>query len=799
MRITDSLFYLNTKNSYQDSLKKLYDVNTQISSGSKIQNSYEDSSIYADTMRLGDEISTLNQVKKSSSKAQTFANNTDTTMNQFDDTLIKFKSKLIQAVNGASSSTSLGAIADDLSAMRDHLVSIANTSINGQFLFSGSALDTKPIRSDGSYDGNSEKMTSLVGSKVQLPYNIDGNSLFLGKDGDYEKIVSTNVQMLNKTIQEDSGDEVYLKESDTLQDMVGGDADKNGKPVFYLSGKKPDGETFNDKFSLDLTSNVSDLIDSIGTSFGNTETNKVVDVSLNSHGQIEVKDLKKGNSLLDMQIFGAIDRDGIGAVGNADKTDIDDLIAQKNVDIISFDKSNFTSIKSASKVGVSTGLTNPKEFSLNSVFQQIDGTAVKTTDTLQSFMGSNVDQIVLEGVDTAGAPVNINFPVSSTTEVQDLMNAINTGYSATTRLENGQLYITDGTTNNPSLFDMTLTSQHDKGSGVYEDVNSFATPDGMNYTRRGFEKDGNELSGNISQIVKSTNEFATPATKLVDTSAVSSLDGTNLNLSGVDINGDSFGAQINLSNGAGGSTFTLDGGTTNYTIFDASGAVTTADSMTYQQLNDVISMITTNSLPVDADTPADGIQADEYNTAVATAKNSVDVSLDYRGKINIHDKTNSASNIEFSMFDENADTFDGTKSPALSFMANDAVAIQSPHIDFFKEIDEMIDAVRDGNFNMDSDFSDPRNLGIQNSILKIDHISDHFTKKHTEIGSYSNALLSASDRADFLTLNVKTIRSEIADVDIGEAYTRFTQISNNYQATLSTIAKINSMSLLNYM
>ncbi len=70
---------------------------------------------------------------------------------------------------------------------------------------------------------------------------------------------------------------------------------------------------------------------------------------------------------------------------------------------------------------------------------------------------------------------------------------------------------------------------------------------------------------------------------------------------------------------------------------------------------------------------------------------------------------------------------------------------------------------------------------------------------HTEIGSYSNALLNASDRADFLTLNVKTIRSEIADVDIGEAYTRFTQISNNYQATLSTIAKINSMSLLNYM
>ncbi len=799
MRITDSLFYLNTKNSYQDSLKKLYDVNTQISSGSKIQNSYEDSSIYADSMRLNDEISTLDQVKKSSSKAQTFANNTDTTMNQFDDTLIKFKSKLIQAANGASSSTSLGAIADDLSAMRDHLVSISNTSINGQFLFAGSALDTKPIRSDGSYDGNGEKMTSLIGSKVQLPYNIDGNSLFLGKDSDYEKIVSTNVKMFNKTIQKDSGDEVYLKESDTLQDMVGGDADKNGKPVFYLSGRKPNGETFNDKFSLDLTSNVSDLIDSIGTAYGNSSTNKVVDVSLNSYGQIEVKDLKKGNSLLQMNLFGAIDRDGVGNTGNADKTDIDELIAKKNVDIISFDKSNFTSVKSTAKVGVSASSTNPKEFSLNTILKQIDGTSVKTTDKLQSFMGSNVDQVILDGTDTSNAPVSYNFTVDSTTTLQNLMDAIDTQYSASTRLEDGQIYITDGTSSTSSSLDIKLTTQNNNGTAADTsddyDVNGFATLDGMNYSRRGFTKNGNDISSNVSQFVKSSGEFAAGSTKLLDVAGTSSLNNKQFLLSGIDKDGTSFNAKINLSNG--GSTFSLNGNT--YTIFDAEGNATKADDLTYQQLNDVISMITADSLPTDMDSPTDGIQADEYNDAVKSAQNSVEVNLDYRGRINIHDKTNSASKIEFAMYDSDADQFDGTKNPAMSFMANDAVAIQSPHIDFFKEIDEMIDAVRDGNFNMDSEFSDPRNLGIQNSILKIDHISDHFTKMHTEIGSYSNALLNASDRADFLTLNVKTIRSEIADVDIGEAYTRFTQISNNYQATLSTIAKINSMSLLNYM
>jgi len=791
MRITDSLFYLNTKNNYQDSMKKLYDVNNQISTGSKIQNSYEDSGIYVDTMRLNHEVSTLEQVKKTSSKAQTFANNTDSTMSQFTETLTRFKTKLIQSANSSNSQTSLEAIANDLTAMRNHLQSVANTSIDGQFIFSGSALDTKPINNDGSYNGNGENLNALIGSGVKLPYNIDGKSLFKGSDSDYSKIVSTNVVMYNKTTQATNGDKVYLKSSDTIQDMVGGDATTNGAPVFYLSGKKPDGSTFNDKFSISTTSKVSDLLDNIGASFGNTTTNKVVDVKLNDYGQIEVKDLKKGNSQLSMNIFGAIDRDG-GT--NANQTDIDDLIAQKNVDIISFDKSNAISTKSAGKVGVSANLTNPKEFSLNSILKQIDGTAVKTTDTLQSFMGSNVSKIVLGGKKTDGTLVNANFAVNSTTTVQNLMSAINSQYVVTSRLENGKLYVTDGTTNDPSLFNMTLESQ-DSSSNT---VNSFATADAMNYTRQNFSKDGNDLLGNVSQFVKTTNQFATPSTKLIDTSGVSTLNGVNLDISGLNKAGNSFNAQINLSNGVGGSTFTLDGGVTNYTIFNASGTVTKADNLTYQQLNDVVSMITSGSLPLDTNGTA-GIQSDEYNTAVITAQKNVEVSLTDKGQIKIHDKTQSKSNIEFSMYDSSADQFDGVKKPALSFMANDAVSIQAPHIDFFKELDSMISAVRGGNFNMDSNFSDPRNLGIQNSILKIDHISDHVSKLHTKIGSYSNALDNASQRADLLSLNVKTIRSKVADVDIAEAYMNFTQLSNNYQATLSTIAKINSMSLLNYM
>ncbi len=642
MRITDSLFYLDTKNSYQDSLKKLYDVNTQISSGSKIQNSYEDTSVYADTMRLDDEVTTLEQVKKSSSKAQTFANNTDSTMNELDETLIKFKSKLVQAANGTNSSTSLGAIADDLSAMRDHLMSVANTSIDGQFLFSGSALDDKPINSDGSYNGNGEKLTSLIGSGVQLPYNIDGNSLFLGNDSDYKKIVSTNVKMYG-----DQDSKTILKGSDTIEDLMsnnGGGDTAQSKAYFYIQGKNSDGSSFKKKIAIDSTDDVDALLKGVKNSYS---PNDSVDVTLNDYGQIEIKDKMNGKNSLDFSM--------VGSYKNVD--DIDDLTS----DVVSFTKSNF-------------------------------------------------------------------------------------------------------------------------------DKSSEATSEDVSFDRNYFRVNGASLSSNVSQVVKADNSYATAKTLLVNASGKSSINGNEMTVKYTDKDGNEKSAKIDFK--SGGSTFTVNGD--EYNIYDASGNVTDGDKMTYRQLNDVTAMLVSNHLPATNDKSG-------YNQAVEDAREDVDVSLDYRGRLQIQDKTNPSTKIKFSMYDKSSDDFSNNTGNTLSFMSNNAVTVDDSNVDFFKDLDQMIESVRDGKFSMDASGGNPRNIGIENSILKIDHLSDHVIKRHAKIGSYSNALQSASDRADLLTINVKTIRSQIADVDIGEAYTKFTQLSNGYQAMLSTIAKINSMSLLNYM
>lgn len=805
MRITNSLFYTNAASDYQRNMQELYKVNTQLSSGMKIQNSFEDSSVYVDTMRLNYEVATLEQVKESSSKAQTYANNTDKTLNQFTDALTQFKTKLIQASNASHSETSLNALANELEALKKHLISLGNTSINGQYLFSGTAVTTKPLDDLGNYHGNDESVEALIGSGVKLPYNISGKDLFLGEDSDYNKVISTNIKMLNQTklhpavmqgLDIDSEEE-FLSGTNTIRDMVGDtDSDMTNDPnsVFYLSGRKADGETFSTNFEMSSSSKIADLLERIGKEFGNTSTNKVVEVSMNAHGQIEVKDLKNGNSLLEMNLFSAVDRDATsGTAGNALQSDIDDLIAQKNVDILEFSKSDFISVNSTDTVGVKSHIYNPKEFSLNTVFKYIDGSNTKPTDTLQSFMGSNVDNLVLNGTDSAGNAVNVNFAVTSATTIQDLLTQIDASFSVTSRIEDEQIYITDGSIPDGSAygtsqFDLTLTSQ-DTVAGT--NVNGFSTLDGMNYERRGFVKDGNQLSGNVSQIIKDTNEYATANTKLSEVTGTP-LDTTSLELNYVDVFGNQNSATINFA--TAGSTFSVNG--TTYDIFDSSGAITRANDVTYQQLSDIMAMLVSNKLPTDSDSSGT-IEFSEYNQAITNAKGAVEVGLDYKGKFEIKDILHSQTKIEFSMFDSNADN--STSPSTLKFMANDLVTIEEPKIDFYKDLDLMIEAVRSGTFRMDANADDPRNIGMQNSIQRLDHIMDHVTKEHTKIGSYSNALSQANERSQLLSVNVQTVRSEVIDVDMGEAYMKFQQLSNSYQAMLSTVAKINSMSLLNYM
>jgi flagellar hook-associated protein 3 FlgL len=824
----NSLYQNNNKMSGQ-----LFDVNKQISSGLKIQYANEDPEIFSKTMKLDDEMTTLNQVKDSSESAMKFSSQTDTTIGELTKTIEAFKVKLIQASNAGNSQTTLNSLAQEMSGLRDHMVTLSNTSINGQYLFSGTATSTKPINDDGTYNGNNGDIKAFFGNSVQQKYNITGEDLFFGQESTVKREVTTNISLYNQTklypdVMEDpnilrsASKEEYIDENSTIRDLMG-DSDNvidstNAKHHFYIGGVKHDGDSFKETISMRDDETIDDLLTKIGAAYGNSGVADVVTVSLNNTGQIVVTDNISGSSKLQFNMVGNtndIIDDPATTDANGALIDLNTLYSDKT-NVKEFIKSEYSTM-----VGTTVLEQNkydPEVFELKNSFMTKDGNfAIKST-LLTDIFSNDVQSLNLSGNKTDGNPIlPTSFNITSTATVGDLMNEISNQYDATgndldVSLNNGKLSFSSST----QSLDMKIISYDDADSGG-QVVNGMPGMSAISSDNSYFLRDGATLKSNISQIVKETNEFATDTTKLVDVSTLNSLDGESLNFSGVDINGERF--NVNFDFDSNGVTFSLlDASGANsfiypdpFKIYNADGTATVPNELTYKQFTNAINIITTNTIPAVAGThlhpdTTPYSEAEEYDFAVNLSKSLGQTSLDHEGKINFQDKTSATTKAEISLFDKvNSSDFDFSdplnppKGSILSFQSNSALTVSDPKNNFFAALDQIIKSVEDGKYDANGLSSDPRNIGMQNSIQLIDDVADHISREQTQSGVQSQVLESTRNRSELLIVNTQMLRSDVVDTDLAEASLKLNQLSLNYQAMLSTVGKVTKLSLVNYL
>ncbi|MFZ3053973.1 MAG: flagellar hook-associated protein FlgL [Sulfuricurvum sp.] len=347
MRVTSTSYYNNIYGENNKINQQLFDVNKQISSGQKIQYAHEDPGVFIDTLRLDNEITTLSQIKDSAQNAYKVSTQTDTTIGSIVKTIESMKVKLINAANGSNSDVSTQAIAKELRGLKNNLLTLANTSIGGEYLFSGTATSQMPIGADGTYQGNNKDLTAFLGSGVKQKYNISGSQLFLGDEGKVNRTITTNVPQLSlseqfpdimkdSSLTRNSGTPTYVSASTTIRDLMGDtDTDTTNDATrlshFYIQGTKTDGTTFKQQISLNTTDTVDDLLQNIASQYGTNQVN----VSINAHGQIEIQDKQTGSSKLDFHMIGAIDFNSTG-------TDAADVPA--NIDLLQAGTTNFEDV-----------------------------------------------------------------------------------------------------------------------------------------------------------------------------------------------------------------------------------------------------------------------------------------------------------------------------------------------------------------------------------------------------------------------------------------------------------------------
>ena len=783
MRITQQLMARTNMVNYQTNAERIYNLNAKISSKTKISQPYENTGIYVDATRLDYELEVLSQIRSGTQKASEFAKNSDNSLNSFVETLTTFKTKLIQAANqGAHSETSRIAIANDLKALRNQLVNISNTAINGQFLFSGTAIDTKPISNDGSYNGNGKLIQVVSGTNQTIPYNVDGKELFLGRDNDYSKIVTTNITLYNEHQKLlPSSTPTLLKSSDNIYKLIGGNyqtkalndatpldytrdfsAEKVNKDttqyqptIFFMQGQKPTGESFSTKFELTPDSSVQDMLDRIGQALGNDPAtgNKVVDVSLNEQSQIVVKNLKAGNEMLNFSIFGLTAQKNVGDTQNDVTTRTNQIRGLTSLDDIN-------TMVAGGNVHLTSLISSPAYNKIQNNNNFIDKSNTLDYDKVffdknARTLTSNVSQIVRadnsfanDGT-TLAAVAGLNAG-QSLANADDLMLQI--------RSRNGDNYV--------AVIDFNGTQA---GGQSYPTLSLYTHPMQQGQaplTQMNFYK----TQWNAGIKAGSTTEQIGDEPRLISTNEL-----TFRNIEDM--------VQIIASDHA--TTKNAQGVLTGWGNLLPQGNPLTQDQM---------------------NTAAKAAWDNNFSPALRLSSQQVSANMNERGQMVIKDNISSVTNIEIAIYqNHNQDYPTGTNINApsngsvLSFMRNDAVMIDRPSVNIFPDLDEIIQAVEDGSFFGNPDGTNHRTSGVQGALTRIDHIMDHVNKEHAIIGARSNLITATNNRAELLTLNVSEVKSNVIDTDYGEVLLELQQRMLSYQAMLSSTAKISQLSLLNYM
>ncbi|XMD83864.1 distal flagellar hook-filament junction protein [Campylobacter lari] len=712
--------------------------NLQLQTGQLIQHSWENANVYINGSRLEYEMANIGQIVQGTQSAMELAKNTDTALKNITELLEKFKTLLTKAASDGNSQESREAIAKELKLVRDSIVNIANTSINGQYLFAGSNSANKPFDNYGNYTGNKDNIFVVSGAGTQIPYNIPGWDLFFKPDSNINKIISTNVSFTDARYPDKKE---FLTGESKFSHLIGQNYVQNGKldpdknfqdsyddklpfphSAMYIQGVRPDGTSFKATLDIDPDAKIEDVLKNIGRLYGNTEGNEVVKVALNDSGQIEIKSLKEGSSSLDFH-----------AVALTPQLQDEQLIKDLK--------------QAADAEGISM--------------------AEVTNRIMQAAHGGNLN-------DTK-SPVTIEL---------------------------------DG---------KQFTVDLHKTDFIKSNINGNKT-NGASYDVP-FEKDGNTVFGNVSQVIKGTSEYATDSTKLseVVANANGSMQGQQLQMEIVSKSGRTYNVTINLGDSTvsyvdqNGQTisFPITHSQYNENTGNAVGMQTRPEDITYGQLNDIIGMFASDNVPTATiNANANGtINNNDFQTIqqdIADSKGFVEVSMDYKGRISITDKFSSNTNIGLTIKDSNSNSGfppagTSVNGSGFVFSANNSLTIDDPNVDLIKDLDEMIDAVLNGSMRADSEGSDPRNTGLQGALERIDHLQDHVRKMQTTIGAYTNNIEETNKRMTFLNINVASIKSGVTDADYGQTYMQFMQTMVSYQAMLSATSKISQISLLNYL
>ncbi len=156
----------------------------QISSGQKLNSLADNPAAAASLVTLRSDSSSDTQYLQNISSLTGSLNVADSALSSVVEALTTAQSLGVEGASGTVNSTNQQALAQQIQGIQQEILGLANTSYNGEYLFSGTATTTQPYVADAAstsgviYNGNNNSNSVEISQGEAMPTSLPGSQIF---------------------------------------------------------------------------------------------------------------------------------------------------------------------------------------------------------------------------------------------------------------------------------------------------------------------------------------------------------------------------------------------------------------------------------------------------------------------------------------------------------------------------------------------------------------------------------------------------------------------------------------------
>jgi flagellar hook-associated protein 3 FlgL len=178
MRVTNRSIFESIKYNLGNISEELNKASEIASTGKRINTLSDDPVGLTQSLSIQSNLANIEQMQRNINFGNSWLNASESALTSVENILSDTKALCVQMASGTVGADQRSAAAETVQNNLEEIISLANTDVSGNYIFSGSKTDTETFDQDGTYNGDNNAFAIKISKSASVEIGSDGQAVF---------------------------------------------------------------------------------------------------------------------------------------------------------------------------------------------------------------------------------------------------------------------------------------------------------------------------------------------------------------------------------------------------------------------------------------------------------------------------------------------------------------------------------------------------------------------------------------------------------------------------------------------